>query len=95
MKKMMVFLAVAVLALAVLAPISQAKPKSRVKGFFIGSCLGVRSATAYNEGKDLSIREWGLLIPGFQCYIMVMNGIDGKNGKTNRDLAKQYGSNFF
>jgi fructose-specific phosphotransferase system IIC component len=66
-----------------------------IGGFVIGCCFGLRSVSAWNEGKDLHFREWALIIPFVGTVIAIWNGIDGANGVTSKDLAAQYPGNFF
>ena len=64
-------------------------------GFIGGCCFGLRCGAAYNDGKDLHWREWVLVIPIAGLVVAVMNGLDGMNGLTTKDMANQYGANFY
>ena len=66
-----------------------------VLGFFIGCCFGIRSGVAYNEGKDLHFREWGLVIPIAGFVISIWNGLDCSKGITSKELATQYGATYY
>ena len=55
-------------------------------GFIAGCCFGVRSGSAYNDGKELHWREWGMYIPLFNIYVWIWNGIEGANGVTSKEL---------
>ena len=55
-------------------------------GCCIGCCFGIRAAGDYNEGKDISIREWLRFVPFVDIVAMVFNAVDGYNGKTRSDL---------
>ncbi len=94
--KVMACLLVALMVLMAFAPaISAGEGKGGALGFFVGCCFGVRSAAAYNDGKDLHWREWGQLIPVFQIVVSVMDGIDGAQGVTSAELAARFGANFY
>lgn len=71
----------------------QAAPADRggVMGFIAGCCFGVRAGGAYNSGKEIHWREWITLLP----LVCIWNGIEGMQGKTTSDYAKQYGSSFY
>lgn len=83
------------LVLGSVMPVQAAEERGGVIGFIVGCCFGIRSAGAYNDGKDIHWREWGLLIPIFSIVVGIMNGIDGMEGKTTADLARQYGSSYY
>jgi len=55
----------------------------------------VRSATAYNDGKDLHWREWGRLIPFAGFVFAIWDGVDGMNGRTTGNLASEYGATYY
>jgi hypothetical protein len=96
MKKMIAWVLIAVFLSSGVSVLAAAKgERGGFMGFVSGCCFGIRSAGAYNEGKNWHMREWGLLIPGFDMYIMIMNGLDGANGITTRDLAAKYGAAFY
>lgn len=94
--KAVAILMVVLMALMVWTPSAiAAHGQGGVPGFLVGCCFGIRSAGAFNEGKDLHWREWILIIPLANFYGMIVNGIDGMNGMTTSDLANQYGSNYY
>jgi hypothetical protein len=93
--KAIAILLVALMALLSVAPAAMAHETGGLVGGIIGCCLGVRSAAAYNEGKDLHWREWCRLIPCANIVFSIWDGVDGANGRTAADLANEYGSNFY
>ncbi len=96
MKKIIATLLIGLLVLIAVAPAaSAANERGGLIGFFAGCCFGIRSGAAYNDGKDLHWREWVLIIPIAGWVVAIMNGLDGANGLTSRDMANQYGSNFY
>ena len=96
MKRLMsVIMLAALLGAGVLSTQAAAERRGGVMGFIAGCCFGVRSGSAYNDGKDLHWREWGLLIPLFNLYVLVVNGVDGANGVTTKDYATQYGASYY
>ncbi len=64
-------------------------------GFIVGCCFGIRSGAAYNDGKDLHWREWATIIPIAGLVVAILNGLDGMNGLATKDMAAQYGANFY
>jgi hypothetical protein len=96
MKRVIVLVLIAVFLTSGVSAFAAAKAeRGGFMGFVSGCCFGIRSAGAYNDGKAWHMREWGLLIPFFQYYIMIMNGLDGANGITTSDLAAKYGAAFY
>ena len=93
--KFIASLLVVVMVLLACAPVVSAKGEGGPMGFLIGCCFGIRSGAAYNDGKDLHWREWVLLIPVASLVVAIMNGLDGMNGLTTKDMANQYGANFY
>mgnify|MGYP003608883736 CR=1 FL=1 len=92
MKKIVCVMLVVLMAVAVLPCGAQAEQgRGGFMGFIAGCCFGVRSAAAYNDGKEIHFREWCTLIPGF-C---IWNGIDGMNGVTTADYTARYGANYY
>ena len=75
--------------------VSAAGDKGGFMGFIVGCCFGIRSGAAYNDGKDLHWREWALVIPIAGIVVAIMNGLDGMNGLTNKDMAAQFGASFY
>ena len=96
MKKLVASLLVVLVALAAFAPAAVAGGgEGGIMGFFVGCCFGIRSGAAFNDGKDLHWREWALIIPIAGIVVAIINGIDGMNGLTTKDMAAQYGANFY
>ena len=97
MKKAIACLLCVLMMVIAIAPVASAAEAGRggFLGFIVGCCFGIRSGAAYNDGKDLHWREWGLLIPIFSIVVGVMNGLDGMNGLTTKDMAAQFGANFY
>ena len=96
MKKIVAMLLVVLMALFSIAPAASAGDgNGGFAGFLIGCCFGLRSAAAYNDGKDLHWREWIRIIPIASWVGVVFDAVDGMNGTTTADLATQYGSNYY
>ncbi len=94
MKTIAMFLA-ALMVLLSLAPAATAQETGGLAGGIIGCCFGIRSAAAYNDGKDLHWREWIRLVPLANLVGFVFDIVDGMNGTTTSDLATKYGSNYY
>lgn len=94
MKIVALFLVV-VMALFAFAPAGVAAERGGIEGFLIGCCFGIRSSAAHNDGKDLHWREWIRIIPIAGIVGAVFDAVDGLNGTTTKDLANQYGSNYY
>lgn len=94
MKKVVALVLVAVMLFGGVSVVS-AREQGGFLGFVVGCCFGIRSGAAYNEGKDLHWREWGLLIPVFSWVVAIMNGIDTYNGLTSKDLAAKFGASYY
>ncbi len=79
------------------ATVSRAETEGRggLMGFIAGCLFGVRSAGAYNSGKEIHWREWIRLVPIANFVFAVWDGIDGASGLTTSDYAKKYGSAFY
>ncbi len=86
---------VALMALFAIAPAAMAHETGGLVGGIIGCCFGVRSAAAYNDGKDLHWREWGRLIPLASFVFAIWDGVDGLNGRTTGNLASEYGTTYY
>ena len=97
MKKLVASLLVVLFVLIAFAPAAVAANSDRggFLGFIVGCCFGIRSGAAYNDGKDLHWREWALIIPIAGLVVAILNGLDGMNGLGSKDMAAQYGSNFY
>ncbi len=79
--------------LALSAP--AAEERGGVVGFFVGCCLGLRTGADWNDGKALHWRDWGRLIPYFNIYVGIIDGIDTSKGTTNADLQRRFGSTYY
>lgn len=86
-----------VVALALLGTTAGAAGTGRggFMGFIAGCCFGIRAGGDYNEGKDIHWREWCRLIPWAGIVFAVWDGIEGAQGKTRSDYAREYGSHFY
>ena len=86
--KKLVFAALAAACLAMAVPSTAVAEHARggCVGGLVGCCFGIRAAGDYNEGKDISIREWLRLVPFVSAVVAIMDGLDGYNGKTRSDL---------
>lgn len=93
MKKFIVAaLATATLAMATTV---QAREAGGLAGGIVGCCFGVRTAAAWNEGKNLDIREWLRIVPIAGIVAAVWNTVDGWNGVTTADLRKAAGAQYY
>ena len=88
-------MSVALMAFLSIAPASLAHQTGGLGGGLVGCCLGVRSASAYNDGKDLHWREWCRIIPCVNIVFAIWDGVDGANGRTTAGLAGEYGANYY
>ena len=83
-------LALAAMAAALLAtaiPASAAQPKrGGLIGGLVGCCFGIRSAADYNDGKDISVREWLRIVPFVGFVVAIVDTVDGYNGVTRSEL---------
>lgn len=97
MKKLVASLLILVFVLFAVAPAASAANDERggFIGFIAGCCFGIRSGSAYNDGKDLHWREWALLIPFVSIVVGIMNGLDGMNGLTTKDQAAKFGALYY
>ncbi len=94
MKRILALVLAVVLFASMTAPAAQTQ-RGGIMGFIAGCCFGVRTAGAYNDGKEIHWREWVMLVPLVNIVVSVWNGIDGMNGWTTRDFATQYGSAYY
>lgn len=94
MKKLIVGLLVVVFLSSGLT-VSAQTGRGGFMGFIAGCCFGIRTAGAYNEGKEIHWREWVMLIPYVNIVFCIWNGIDGANGVTTKDLAAKYGAMYY
>lgn len=95
MRKLIVFVMVGMMVFALCAPLAQAaRPKGGLYPMCAGCLFGARAAAAVNDGKEIHfLTEWMYLI--FSPIPIIINGLNGYNGLTTRDLASQYGSAYF
>ncbi len=87
--KKLIIAALAATTLAMAVPSVQAETASGRGGCIsgiIGCCFGIRAAGDYNDGKDISIREWLRIVPFVSFVVAIMDGLDGYNGKTRSEL---------
>lgn len=66
-----------------------------IGGLLVGCCFGVRTAGAFNEGKDLHFREWARIIPYVGAIFAIWDGIEGAQGMTTTKLRQSYGAQFY
>lgn len=74
---------------------SQARESGGIAGGVMGCCFGIRTAAAWNEGKNIEVREWLRIIPIVGIVGAVWNTIDGWNGITTADLRKKAGAEYY
>ena len=87
MKKLLIAaLAAATFAMAVPSTTLAAHEPGGCVGGIIGCCFGIRAAGDYNDGKDISVREWLRIVPFVSIVVAIMDGLDGYNGKTRSEL---------
>lgn len=86
MKKTLAIALAAVLTLAAAPAVkAEAAPgRGGICGGLIGCCFGIRTAAAWNEGKNINIREWLQLV--WVGYVWA--ALDGYSGVTTSDLQK-------
>lgn len=92
------FIAVGVLAAMCIAGPSMSEAyegRGGIGGFLVGCCFGVRTAGAFNAGKDLHFREWARLIPYVGAVFAIWDGIEGAQGMTTTQLQRNYGALFY
>ncbi len=87
--KKLVFAALAAACLAMAVPSNAVAAKSDrggLLGGLVGCCFGLRTAGDYNDGKDISIREWLRIVPFVGFVVAIIDTVDGYNGKTRTEL---------
>lgn len=89
------FLALTLLAALIAAPSAQAREAGGLSGGLVGCCFGIRTAAAWNDGKNIEIREWLRIIPIVGVVGAVWNMVDGWNGVTTDDLRKTAGEAYY
>ena len=96
MKKILAVMAMAGLLLgAVQTAPAINENRGGVMGFIAGCCFGIRSGSAFNDGKEIHFREWCRLIPYVNIVFAIWDGVDGAKGTTTADLASQYGATYY
>ena len=95
MRKLILSLMVGMLLAGSTLTASAVNENGGFMGFVAGCCFGMRTGAAYNDGKEIHWREWVMYIPVANIVFLVWNGIDGANGVTTSDYAKEYGASFF
>ena len=95
MKKLIAIIALAMVVSTGAFAQEPAHPAGGLMGGVAGCCFGIRAAADYNDGKEISIREWLQFVPVVNWVIMVMNGIDGYNGVNRAELQSKYGARYF
>ncbi len=95
MKKIGLVMLTAVLLFAAPSVSDAGEGRGGIGGLLVGCCFGIRTAGAFNEGKDLHFREWGQLIPYVGVVFAIWNGIDGAQGITTTELRQNYGALYF
>ncbi len=66
-----------------------------VSWFFVGCCCGVRAQEEYRDGKEITFRDWGHIIPYVGIIFPIWDGINTMNGITRAQLQKDYGSQYY
>lgn len=94
MKKAILSLAL-VAAMIAAAPAVQARESGGLGGGIVGCCFGIRTAAAWNEGKNIEVREWLRIVPIIGIVGAIWNCMDGWNGITTSDLRKQAGAQYY
>ena len=89
------FIAIIALATVVSAGAFAEQARGGLMGGVAGCCFGIRAAADYNDGKEISVREWLQFVPLVNIVITIMNGIDGYNGITRADLQQKYDARYF
>ena len=95
MRSVAILMLIAVLGVALPSIAEAGEGRGGIGGLLVGCCFGVRTAAAFNEGKDLHFREWGRLIPYAGIIFAVWDGIDGAGGITTTQLQQQYGALYY
>lgn len=98
MKKVIVGMLIAAFVLAGMGTVQAAEKgagRGGLMGFIAGCCFGIRAGSAYNDGKEIHWREWVRLVPIVSIVVAIWDGIDGANGVTSKDYAKQYGETYY
>ena len=94
MKKLVALCLVGLVALAAV-PSASAREVGGFSGGLVGCCFGIRSAAAWNDGKNIEMREWIRVIPIVGIVGMIWNAVDGWNGVTTADLRARAGAVYY
>lgn len=84
-----------VAALFAVPAASHARESGGLIGGCVGCCFGLRTAAAYNDGKEINLREWIRLIPLANIVGAVLDCVDGYNGIKTSDIRAKYGEAYF
>ena len=88
MKKLIIaVLAAATLAMAVPSVAVAGDGRGGCMGGLIGCCFGIRTAADYNEGYDISLREWMRYVPVIGFFVAIMDTFDGFSGVSRGELS--------
>lgn len=74
---------------------SEASQRGGIGGLLVGCCFGVRTAAAYNDGKNLHFRDWAVILPYVGVVFAIWNAVDGAQGVTTTELQQRYGAMYF
>ncbi len=85
----------AVIGLVSMMPLSSEAQPGGIGSALVGCCFGVRTAGAFNEGKQLHFRDWARLIPYAGVVFAVWDGVDGAQGMTSQQLQQTYGVTYY
>lgn len=94
--KKLIIAAIAIVTLAVTVPSTANAGDGRggCMGGLIGCCFGIRAAADYNEGMDISMREWLRLVPVISIFVTIMDTFDGFSGVSRGELNARSPSYF-
>lgn len=95
--KKLVFAALAAACLAMTVPsaaVAAEAHKGGLVGGIVGCCFGLRTAADYNDGKDVSVREWLRIVPFVSFVVAILDTVDGYNGVTRSQLHAEQPSYF-
>lgn len=95
MKKLIIAaLAAATLAMALPFTAVAGDGRGGCMGGLVGCCFGIRAAADYNEGMDISLREWMRLVPVISLFVAIMDTFDGFSGVSRGELNARSPSYF-
>ena len=95
MRKLIACMLAGLLLAGAWTPQAEAREGGGIAGFFIGCCLGMRTAADWNDGKDLHFRDWCRLIPYVNIVFAIWDGVDGAQGVGRAQLAAKYGASYY